>query len=150
MNAIGLYRLERFFWEKRVPLLPKIVKGVIYLIFNSVVPYTAKIGKGTRFAYGGIGVVIHSRAEIGERVIIGQGVTIGRKISPNDCPVIGNDVYISAGSRVLGNIVVGNNVIIGANSVVIENVPSNCIVAGVPARILRTINVPISEMLENI
>lgn len=150
MNAIGLYRLERFLWERRVPLLPKIVKAVIYLIFNSVVPYTAKIGKGTRFAYGGIGVVIHSRAEIGERVIIGQGVTIGRKISPNDCPVIGDDVYISAGSRVLGNIVVGSNVIIGANSVVVKDVPSNCIVAGAPARILRTIDVPISEMLENI
>ena len=83
-------------------------------------------------------------------MIIGQGVTIGRQLDPEGVPVIGNNVYISAGSRILGNIKIGNNVIIGANSVVIKDVPDNSIVAGVPAKIIKTIDVDIYDLLRNI
>jgi serine O-acetyltransferase len=65
-------------------------------------------------------------------------------------PVIGNDVYISAGARLLGDIAVGNNVIIGANAVVVKDVPDNSIVAGVPAKLIRKIDQPIYELLKNI
>jgi serine O-acetyltransferase len=51
-------------------------------------------------------------------------------------PVIGDNVYIAAGSRVLGGIKIGNDVIIGANAVVIKDVPDNCIVAGIPAKVI--------------
>lgn len=108
-----------------------------YLLFNSVVPYTAQIGRGTKFAYGGIGCVVHSRAVIGERVIIGQNTTIGRSLDPEDIPTIGNDVYISAGARIIGKITIGNNVIIGTNAVENKDVPDNCIVVGVPAKAIR-------------
>ncbi|WP_457981116.1 serine acetyltransferase [Ectopseudomonas composti] len=150
MNAIGLYRLANYCYRKNIPLIPFFCKVLIFLIFNSVVPYTTVIGRGSRFAYGCIGVVLHGRATIGERVIIGQGVTVGRKLQPNGVPSIGNDVYISAGSRILGDISVGDNVIVGANSVVISDVPSNCIVAGAPARVVRVIDCSIYELLENI
>lgn len=150
MNAIGLYRIGSFCYQKKIPVVPFLCKAVIFLLFNSVVPYTTKIGKGSRFAYGCIGVVLHGKAVIGERVIIGQGVTIGRKLSPQGVPVIGSDVYISAGARILGDITVGDNVIIGANSVVVSNIPPNCIVAGAPARVIRTVNGSIYELLENI
>lgn len=59
-----------------------------------------------------------------------------RKI-PN-VPKIGNNVYIAAGSRIIGNVTIGDDVVIGANSVVTKNVPSNCIVAGIPAKIIKT------------
>ena len=72
---------------------------------------------------------MHGRSTIGDRVIIGQNTTIGRSLDPEDFPTIGNDVYISAGARIIGNITVGNNVIIGANAVVNKDVPDNCIVA---------------------
>lgn len=150
MNAIGVYRVANYCYRKKIPVIPFICKALIFLMFNSVVPYTTRIGRGSRFAYGCIGVVIHGRAIIGERVIIGQGVTIGRKLSPNGVPKIGNDVYISAGSRVLGDITIGDNVIVGANSVVVSDVPANCIVAGAPARIVRNIDKSIYELLENI
>ena len=52
-------------------------------------------------------------------------------------PVIGDNVHISAGARILGPIRIGNNVIIGANAVVVKDVPDNCIVAGVPAKIIK-------------
>ncbi|WP_018394773.1 serine acetyltransferase [Bacillus sp. 37MA] len=150
MNAIKFYRIARFLYEKKIPFLPKIIKAIIFLLFNSVVPYSTKIGKDSKFAYGGIGVVLHGRAIIGEKVIIGQGVTIGRKLDPAGVPVIGDNVYISTGSKVLGDIKVGNNVIIGANSVVVKDVPDNSIVAGVPAKLVKTIDEDIYSLLKNI
>lgn len=62
--------------------------------------------------------------------MIGQNVTIGGKSGWYDVPVIGDNVHISAGAC-------GNNVIIGANSVVVKDVPDNCIVAGIPAKIIK-------------
>ena len=131
------YRLSNFLYKIKVPLLPKIIYYLQYLLFNSRLPYTVQIGKRTKFAYGGIGIVIHGRSIIGDDCIIGQGITIGGKSKIYDVPKIGNKVYISSGSRVLGNIVIGNNVVIGANSVVVKDVADNCIVAGVPAKVIK-------------
>ncbi len=150
MNAINFYRAGNFFYRHHIPLLPKLFKGMCFLMFNSVVPYSSKIGKQTKFAYGGIGCVVHSRTEIGERVIIGQNTTIGRSLDPEDFPTIGNDVYISAGARIIGKITVGNNVIIGANAVVNKDVPDNSIVVGVPARVIKQVECPIWDLLKNI
>lgn len=150
MNAIKLYRLSRYLHLKRIPLIPKILKALTYLLFNSVVPYTAVIGEKSKFAYGGIGTVIHSKSIIGKKVIIGQNVTIGRALDPSGVPSIGDNVYISAGARIVGNIKVGNNVIIGANAVVNKDIPDNCIVAGVPAKIIRQIDTNIYNLLKNI
>lgn len=150
MNAINLYRFSNWLYQRKIPFFPLVIKYIIFLIFNSVIPYSTIIGKGSKFAYGAIGVVLHSKAIIGEKVIIGQGVTIGRQLDPDGIPKIGNNVYISAGARILGGITIGNNVIIGANSVVIKDVPDNCIVAGVPAKIIRTIDQDIYELLRNI
>ncbi len=150
MNAIKLYRVARWLYMHKIPLLPKVLYYLIFLLFNSSVPYTAEIGKETRFAYGGMGCVINKRSEIGDRVLIGQNTTIGRSLDPKDFPSIGNDVYISAGARIIGNIHVGNNVIIGANAVVNKDVEDNCIVAGVPAKIIRKLDVSIWSLLKNI
>ena len=150
MNAINIYRKARWCYLHHIPLIPQLLKGFTFLIFNTVIPYTTEVGKGTKFAYGGIGSVVNGRSIIGERVIIGQNTTIGRSLDPEDYPSIGNDVYISAGARIVGKIHVGNNVIIGANSVVNKDVPDNCIVAGVPFRIIRRIDCSIWELLKNI
>ena len=139
MNLISFYRISHWAFKNKVPIVVTIIKFMSFFLFNSVVPASAKIGKGTRFMYGGIGCVIHQRAVIGDRVCLGQGITIGRKLI-DSCPSIGNDVYIGAGARVLGNIKVGNNVIIGANAVVINDVPDNSIVAGAPAKVVKIIN----------
>lgn len=150
MNAINLYRKARWCYLHKIPLVPKLLKGIIFILYNTVIPYTTEIGKGTKFAYGGIGCVIHGRTVIGDRVIIGQNTTVGRSLDPEDYPIIGNDVYISAGARIIGNIRIGNNVIIGANAVVCKDVEDNCVVAGVPAKVIRTIDVSIWDLLKNI
>jgi serine O-acetyltransferase len=105
-----------------------------------------KIGKGTSFAYGGIAVVIHKRAVIGDNVMIGQCVTIGGRSKKINVPIIRSNIYIGAGSRILGDVIIGNNVIIGANSVVINNVPDNSVVAGIPAKIIKN-NITYSDYI---
>lgn len=149
-RAINLYRKSHWLYKHNVPVIPKILTGVIYLFFNSYIPHTAEIGADSDFAYGGMGCVIHKNATIGERVVIGQNTTVGRSLHPDSFPTIGNDVYVSAGSRIIGKIKVGNNVIIGANSVVNKDVPDNMIVAGVPAKPIRKVEGSIWSLFENI
>lgn len=99
-------------------------------------PYTTKIGEGFSIHHYSC-IVIHGDSIIGKNLNIRQGVTIGEVNSK--VPIIGNDVYIGAGAKVIGKVVIGNNVIIGANSVVTKDVPDNSVVAGVPAKIIRNI-----------
>lgn len=75
---MNIYKVGRWFYNGKIPVAPKLCYYLNYLfLFNSNIPISAKIGKDTRFAYGSIGVVVHSRAEIGENVVIGKNVTIG-------------------------------------------------------------------------
>lgn len=138
MNVISFYRIAHKLYKMKIPLLPRMIYYLQFLLFNSIVPYTAIIGKGTRCSYGGIGVVIHKNVEIGEYCVIDQGVTIGGRSRIKGVPKIGNRVYISTGSKVLGRVNIGNDVIIGANAVVIRDAPDGCVLAGVPAKIIKT------------
>jgi serine O-acetyltransferase len=137
INAIKFYRIGRWFLIQKIPLLPKIIELIIFLIYNSKIPTAAKIGNGSSFAYGGIGCVIHDRTIIGNNVIIGTNVTIGGKSKKFEVPRIGHNVYIATGAKILGPIIIGDNVTIGANSVVIDDVPNNAVVAGIPSKILK-------------
>lgn len=138
MNAINFYRLERWFYLHHMEFLAKFVRGLIFFLFNSFIPYTCQIGEGTTFAYKGMGVVIHSRASIGKDCIIAQQVTVGGRSKKEGVPVIGDRVYVGAGAKVLGDITIGDDCVIGAGAVVINSVDSGCAVAGVPARVIRT------------
>lgn len=137
MNLIKVYRIGHFFHRKGIPILPRLVRFLIFLLYNSDVASSVKIGKRCLFGHSGIGVVIHHRAVIGDDCIIGQGCTVGGRSKHPDVPVIGNKVYIGAGARVLGPIKVGDNVIIAPNAVVLKDVASNCIVGGIPAKVLK-------------
>ena len=137
MNLIKVHRVGSYLKHKGIPILPRLIRFLIFLLYNSDVPSSVKIGKNTLFGHSGIGVVVHQNTVIGNNCIIGQGVTIGGRSKNPTVPVIGNKVYISAGARVLGAIRVGNEVIIAPNAVVIKDVPDNCIVGGVPAKVLK-------------
>lgn len=138
---IHFYRLANWCWRHKIPVMPKLIYYLQYLLFNSSLPASCHIGGGCKFGYGGIAVVIHARAKLGKNCMIGQCVTIGGKSGWYEVPEIGDHVHISAGSRILGPIKIGNNVFIGANSVVTKDIPDNCVVAGIPAKILaRNIN----------
>ncbi|PKG37529.1 serine O-acetyltransferase [Psychromonas sp. Urea-02u-13] len=133
-----LYKLGNFFYRNNIPLLPKLCNLLIRLIHNCAVYSETRIGAKTIFGYGGIGVVIHKRTVIGTNCTIGTNVTIGGKSGSKNVPVIGNDVFIATGAKILGDLKVGNNCVIGANAVVIKDVPDNCVVAGIPAKIIKS------------
>lgn len=133
-----LYKAGNFFYRNRIPKVPRVFDFLIRMIHNSAVFSSTQIGKGTKFGYGGIAVVIHKNAIIGENCMIGPHVTIGGRSRHKELPIIGDNVYISTGAKVLGPIRVGSNSIIGANAVVIDDVPANSIVAGVPARVIKS------------
>lgn len=137
-----LYRLGNKLYRFKIPLIPKVINGLIRLVHNCAIYSETQIGKGTKFGYGGIAVVIHKRSVIGENCIIGSNVTIGGRSKSINVPIIGHNVYVATGAKVLGNIKIGNNCVIGANAVVIDDVPENCIVAGIPAKIIKTEIVP--------
>ncbi|MBI9034685.1 MAG: serine acetyltransferase [Bacteroidales bacterium] len=144
INAYYFYRISRWFYLKHIPVIPDIIKLFIFLIYNSSITHKCEIGKNCQFLYGGIGTIIAKKVKIGRNVKIGSNVVIGGRSMQGVMPVIGNNVYIATGAKILGNVTIADNVIIGANAVVIKDVPSNCSVGGVPAKILKK-DIDISE-----
>jgi serine O-acetyltransferase len=137
MNAIALYRIGRWCYQRRVPIIPKLTYYSIFLIYNSAIPMSAEIGEGTLLGHGGIGVVLHPRCRIGKHVIIGAQVTVGGRSRLWDVPTIEDHCCIGAGAKILGPIRIGEGAVIGANAVVIHDVPPHSVVAGVPAKVIR-------------
>lgn len=125
--------------------LPSRLMLVLYMFFImlplklmtgiEIYPET-KIGAGFYIEHYGT-IFIAPTTRIGRNCTIFQGVTIGADLGGHKAGVIGDNVIIGAGAKVIGDITVGNNVIIGANAVVIRDVENNVVVAGVPAVVIR-------------
>lgn len=100
----------------------------------------------------GTGIVIGETAEIGDDVLIYQGVTLGGtgKDEGKRHPTIGNNVMISAGAKVLGPFKIGDNSRVAAGAVVLEEVPPNSTVVGVPARVVRQDGKKVRQPLDQI
>lgn len=138
MNIYSWYATARWLYLHKIPLLPMIIKVLIRVIWGAVIPYQASIGRGTTFGYQALGVVIHKKAVIGENCHIGQNVTIGGTSGKMTVPVLGERVFVGANAVILGPIHIGDDSTIGAGAVVIKDVPSNCVAAGVPAKVIKT------------
>lgn len=104
---------------------------------------SCNIGGGLFIQHGFSTIIM---ADIGENCWINQQVSIGYK-DKTGRPKIGNNVRITAGAKVLGNINLGNNVTVGANAVVTKNVPDNCVVVGIPAYIIKRDGLKVKEDL---
>ncbi len=126
-----LYKVRLFFIARLISQLARFITGI------EIHP-GATIGKNL-FIDHGMGVVIGETCEIGDNVLIYQGVTLGGtgKNTGKRHPTVGNNVMIGAGVKVLGPFRVGDNSRIGAGSVVLQEVPDNCTVVGVPGRVVK-------------
>jgi serine O-acetyltransferase len=136
-SAVVLYRLAKFFQRIGLGMFGWFLSEINKLLHGCV------IGRGVEFRKGfvlmhPIGVIINGAVQGGEKVVIESGVVIGASHNglPVQVPILGNNIFIGAGAKVLGGIRVGNNVKIGANAVVVKDVSDNVTVAGIPARII--------------
>lgn len=133
---ILLYRISRFFYLNKIPLLPKLIQGIIFLIFNSKITPDSVIGKNSFFVCKGISTVLIPKTIIGANCVIGLRFSTIRKFPYSKVPVIGNNVWIGPNCVVSGPVIIEDNVIIAANSLVNKSIPSGAIVAGNPAKII--------------
>jgi serine O-acetyltransferase len=131
--AMLLYRLME--WSQRLRLAP------VAMLFNKLngVMGGCIIGRGARFGPGfvlvhSMGVVINTAVRGGRDVKIEHQVTIGAERGVS--PVLGDDIFVGAGAKILGSITIGSRVRIGANAVVVKDVPDDMTAVGVPARYL--------------
>jgi len=113
------------------------LKAVNRIVFSTVLPPSAVIGRGVLLSYEGLGTVISRKAVIGEQAIIGAGVTIGGRSGHDAVPEIGAGAMIGTGAKILGPIKVGRYASIGANAVVLDDVPDYGVAVGVPATTVR-------------
>lgn len=130
--------LMKFFLYLRLNIFAKITSFLIRIIFAAQIPPEVKIGKNTVFGYGGLSLVLHKDSVIGENCRLGSGVTLGSKNPDRRAPIIGDNCFIATGAKILGGVVVGKNSVVGANAVVTEDVPSKCIVVGIPAKVVKS------------
>ena len=137
-HAILIHRINHFLWGIHIPVIPRLLSHAMRFLTGIEIHPAAKIGAGF-FIDHGMGVVIGETSEIGENVLLYQGVTLGGtgKEKGKRHPALGNNVVVGAGTKILGPITIGNNVKIGANSVVLKSIPDNSIVVGVPGRITK-------------
>jgi serine O-acetyltransferase len=132
-----IYKTANTLYRWKVPVLPYMIQQFLRFGFCCFIPYKTKIGtKNIHFGHNGLGVVLDYRCVIGDNVRIDQQVTIGIRWDEKIAPIIGNNVRIGAGAKVLGSIKVGNNARIGANAVVLTDVPDGATAVGIPARII--------------
>lgn len=135
LRATLLYRLSYFLRSKKVKAIPGILSRLNITLHGLDIPSSVQIGPGLYIPHP-VGNVVMAR-RIGANLSLIGSNTIGMR-NTHAFPVLGDNVFMGAGARVLGNIVIGDNVNIGANAVVIQDLPSNCTAVGVPAKILET------------
>lgn len=101
--------------------------------------YPNTLGSGFRIYHTGDIVHVKQNCRIGKNCTLLPGVVIGNKNleEDNSFVTIGDNCYMGLGAKIFGHVTIGNNVVIGANSVVIKDIPDNCVVSGIPARIIK-------------
>ena len=137
-HAILMHRLAHRLFQAHVPILPRFISQISRFLTGIEIHPGASIGRRF-FIDHGMGVVIGETAEIGDDVLLYQGVTLGG--TGKECgkrhPTLCDHVVVGTGAKVLGSIVIGSHVKIGAGSVVVKPVPDHSTVVGVPGRIVR-------------
>jgi serine O-acetyltransferase len=139
LHAVLFHRVSHWFYGRRLYVLARLISHVARLLTWIEIHPGAKIG-ARLFIDHGLGVVIGETAEIGDDVLVYQGVTLGGTGDERGKrhPTIGNRVVVGTGASVLGNIKLVDDVRVGAGSVVVHSVPSGSTVVGIPGRLVKS------------
>jgi len=150
--VLRLFRLANYVYEMKNKNKMLYALGAPYLVLYRILvewllcielPFGCRVGPGLIIDHGQA-LIVNKNTIIGDNCRLRNSTTIGCKIGPDGLtqlpsPKIGNNVDVGANSVVLGDISIGDNVIIGAGSVVVKDVPSNSVVAGNPAKVIKNL-----------
>ncbi len=135
---LKFFRFYSWLHRLKVPLLPKLCYLINRVVFAVVLPPSVKVGRDVTFAYQGLGVIVHARAVIGDKVYVGPQVIIGGRSGIYEVPVIEDGALLGAGARILGPVRIGKGAQVAAAALVLKDVPDGVTVAGVPAAPIRS------------
>jgi serine O-acetyltransferase len=147
-----VYRFGRWRYGVRPAILRKFFSLIYRVLYKLVqiltgieLPCEAVVGRNFVIDHFG-GIIVSGYARFGDNCRIRNGVVVGlQRVEEKSAPIIGNNVDIGAGAKLLGPIRIGNSVSIGANAVVLCDVPDNSIAVGVPAVVKRRLDGARSE-----
>ena len=142
IHARLAHMLSHFLYKKNLLFLARLISQLARFLTGIEIHPGATLGAGILIDHG-MGVVIGETAELGDRITIYHGTTLGGtgKEKGKRHPTVANNVVIGAGAKILGNISIGSNSKIGANSVVINDVPEGATVVGIPGRVVKIKNI---------
>jgi serine O-acetyltransferase len=129
-----LFRSMSFCQRHRLTILSAVLYRLNAFLTGATIGRTADLGPGFVILHS-VGVVINTNVRAGRNLVIYHGVTLGAE--HGGVPVLGDDVYIGAGAKIIGGVRIGSNVRIGANAVVTRDLPDGATAIGIPARVIR-------------
>lgn len=138
--AVMVYRYGQWAKDIRIPIVNQILKVIYFVLFYLIQMFTgisiqAYTKIGHRFVVRNHTCTFVLAERIGTDCTVSEGVTIGNIRGKSRLPILGNNVYLEPGCKILGDITIGDNVVVRANSLVLSDVPDNSIAIGNPARI---------------
>jgi serine O-acetyltransferase len=138
LHAIWMYRAAHWLWEHHLKLLARLLSELARFITGIEIHPGATIGQRL-FIDHGMGVVIGETTEIGDDVLIYQGVTLGGTSHKKEKrhPTIEDHVMISAGAAVIGPVRIGRGSRIGAGAVVVSSAPPYSTIVGIPGKVIE-------------
>ncbi len=147
LHALWFHRLAHFLWCHRLRFLARFFSHLSRFLTSIEIHPGAKIGRRF-FIDHGAGVVIGETAEIGDDVLMYQGVVLGGTTLKKEKrhPTIGKNVIMGTGAIALGAITIGERARIGSGSVVVKSVPPGATVVGIPGRIVEDGHKPLSDL----
>ncbi len=137
LHALFLHRVANYLWRHGLKFPARLLSHISRLLTGIEIHPGAVIGRRL-FIDHGAGVVIGETSEIGDDVVLYQGITLGGvSLSKGKRhPTVGSEVVIGAGAKVLGPVHIGDMAMIGAGSVVVKDVPDGGVAVGVPAKLI--------------
>lgn len=147
LHALWAHRIANFLWRHKLRLLARLTSHCSRIFTGIEIHPGATIGQRF-FIDHGSGVVIGETTEIGDDVLLYQGVVLGGTTleKRKRHPTLGNGVEMGAGSIALGPITIGEGCRVGASSVVIKSVPPHVTVVGIPGRVITKREKPVMDL----